>query len=302
MHVPLFPGISTPAASKAPAVQELLSRIERSARLAVLTGAGCSTASGIPDYRDANGEWKRTPPMRFQDFTASHAARQRYWARSLIGWQQFSSVEPNAAHFALAALEEAGRLCGLITQNVDGLHQRAGSRSVIDLHGRIDLVACLQCQTRISRIDFQRQLGRLNPGWSALRATPAPDGDALLENADFAAFQIPHCEQCSGILKPDVVFFGEAVPQQRVSDAFQCIADSDLLLVAGSSLMVYSGYRFVRAARERGIAVLIVNLGRTRADAEADLKISADCAEVLPWIAAAVADGKRDENIDRITR
>ncbi len=301
MDVPSLSDASADVARNGFAPQDLLSRIERSRCLAVLTGAGCSTASGIPDYRDTNGDWKRTPPMRLQDFTAAHAARQRYWARSAIGWRQFSAVKPNAAHFALATLERTGRLCGLITQNVDGLHRSAGSQNVIELHGRIDLVVCLQCQTRISRVDFQCRLERLNPGWSDLRAVLAPDGDALLEDADFSAFRIPQCEQCSGILKPDVVFFGEAVPHQRVSAALRCIAGSDLLLVAGSSLMVYSGYRFIRAAREHGIAVLIVNLGRTRADAEADLKISADCAEVLPWIAAAVADGKGDQNIDRIT-
>jgi NAD-dependent SIR2 family protein deacetylase len=289
MHVPLFSDAPANAALIAREREELLSRIARSRRLTVLTGAGCSTASGIPDYRDANGDWKRTPPMRFQDFIASHAARQRYWARSLIGWRQFSTVEPNAAHLALAALEGMGRLGGLITQNVDGLHRRAGSQRVIDLHGCIDRVACLQCERRTPRIEFQVQLELLNPGWSTLPAALAPDGDALLEDAGFSTFIVPECETCSGILKPDVVFFGEAVPRERVSDAFRCIAESDLLLVAGSSLMVYSGYRFARAAREQGTALVIVNLGRTRADAEADLKISADCAEVLPWIATALA-------------
>jgi NAD-dependent SIR2 family protein deacetylase len=278
-----LPGLT--AASEVGADERLFDAIAASRRICVLTGAGCSTASGIPDYRDAEGAWKRDPPMHFQDFTSGVPARQRYWARSAIGYKQFSAVGPNAAHHALAQLEQNSRLNGLITQNVDGLHQRAGSHTVIDLHGRIDTVVCLECQARIERAEFQRRLEYLNPHWSDRTAIMAPDGDALLE-ADFSSFRIPPCTACNGVLKPDVVFFGEAVPAERVMAAHQMVESCDLLLVAGSSLMVYSGFRFIRVAREAGATIAIVNLGRTRADGEVDIKVAADCAVLLPHLVA----------------
>src|ERR1700690_3622884 len=259
----------------------LVRLIRRTRRLVVLTGAGCSTDSGIPDYRDAQGAWKRSPPMPYQQFIASVAARQRYWARALIGWRALRDVAPNAAHGALARLERAGRIDTLITQNVDGLHQRAGSRNVIDLHGRIDTVECLQCARRWPRERVQEQLEQLNPQWSARSADRAPDGDALLTETDYSGFRLVDCEHCEGTLKPAVVFFGESVPEQRVQLAYAAVEAADALLVVGSSLMVFSGYRFVRAARERTIPVAIVNLGRTRADADASLKIDGPCAAVL---------------------
>jgi NAD-dependent SIR2 family protein deacetylase len=270
------------------ASERLFDAVAASRRICVLTGAGCSTASGIPDYRDTDGAWKRDPPMRFQDFTSGVPARQRYWARSAVGYRQFSRVAPNAAHHALAQLEHDARLEGLITQNVDGLHQRAGSRNVIDLHGRIDAVVCLQCQARIERSEFQRRLEYLNPHWRDRTAIMAPDGDALLED-DFSSFRIPPCEVCEGVLKPDVVFFGEAVPADRVNAARAMVETCDLLLVAGSSLMVYSGFRFIRIAREAGATIAVINLGRTRADDEVDIKVAADCAVLLPQLVSQLA-------------
>jgi NAD-dependent SIR2 family protein deacetylase len=252
----------------------------------VLTGAGVSTASGIPDYRDQAGNWKRKPPVQQRDFVTSHAVRQRYWARSLLGWRHFSAARPNAAHQALARLEAAGRVQHLITQNVDGLHQQAGSRSVTDLHGRLDQVECLDCGARIPRSGFQTELEARNPEWSALCASHAPDGDADLEARDFSSFDVPACGTCGGVLKPAVVFFGDAIPPALTGAALEQVSRADALLVAGSSLMVWSGYRLVRAAAERGVSVAAVNLGRTRADALLEFKLEAPCDEVLSQTAA----------------
>jgi NAD-dependent SIR2 family protein deacetylase len=250
-----------------------------------LTGAGVSTESGIPDYRDERGEWKRNPPLRYQEFVANERARRRYWARAMVGFPVVRDAAPGRAHRALAALEESGRLHHLITQNVDGLHQKAGARRVVDLHGRLDRVRCLDCGALISRDEYQDRLQAANPGWLSLSAVAAPDGDADLEDADYLRFRVPECFICSGVLKPDVVFFGESVPRERVDESFSRVDEADLLLVTGSSLMVWSGYRFVRRARERGIDVAVVNLGRTRADGEVTLKLHADCGETLEKIA-----------------
>ncbi len=260
-----------------------------SRRLVVLTGAGCSTESGIPDYRDLNGAWKRKPPMMFQEFIASSAARQRYWARACVGWRQFHGVSPGRSHHALARLERAGRVACVITQNVDGLHQRAGSSHVIDLHGRIDGVECLRCRAVFARADIQARLDALNPRWADVHAALGPDGDALLDAETWTQFRLVDCEHCQGALKPAVVFFGEAVPPSTVSAAYAALADADALLVAGSSLMVYSGYRFVRAACERGLPVAVLNLGSTRADAQVSLKVEASCGEVLERLAETLA-------------
>jgi NAD-dependent SIR2 family protein deacetylase len=182
--------------------------VRRHPRLFVLTGAGCSTDSGLPDYRDADGQWKRPQPVTYQAFVRDIPTRRRYWARALLGWPRFASVRPNQAHHALARLEQAGHCQLLLTQNVDRLHQAAGSRAVIDLHGRLDEVVCLVCAHRLPRDVVQDSLARLNPGWAGMQATIAPDGDADLEGADFMAFQEPPCPRCGGLLKPDVVFFG----------------------------------------------------------------------------------------------
>jgi NAD-dependent SIR2 family protein deacetylase len=260
----------------------LVEFVERHPRLAVLTGAGCSTASGLPGYRDEQGAWKTQPPVRFAEFVASPHARRRYWSRSLLGWPRVAQAQPNAAHRALAALEGAGRIGRLITQNVDGLHQKAGSRRVLDLHGRLDTVECLGCTQTLSREDMQGLLAAWNPDLASIpeQGPTRPDGDAPVER-DVACFRVPDCPACGGILKPAVVFFGENVPRGRVDAALRAIDESGALLVVGSSLMVFSGYRFCLAARERGRPVTALNLGRTRADDLFTLKVEADCGDAL---------------------
>ena len=258
--------------------------IQRHRRLFVLTGAGCSTGSGIPDYRDADGEWKRQPPVTYQAFMGEEATRRRYWARSLIGWRRIRGARPNDAHRALARLEAAGKSEMLLTQNVDRLHQSAGQARVIDLHGRIDLVRCMGCERRTSREDFQQELGRLNQGWLELDAAEAPDGDADLESADFSSFAVPACNRCGGVLKPDVVFFGESVPRDRVEAAAQRLDEADAMLIVGSSLMVYSGLRFVHWAAAAGKPLAAVNLGRTRADELLTLKVEQPCEAALAFL------------------
>jgi NAD-dependent SIR2 family protein deacetylase len=259
----------------------------RHARLFVLTGAGVSTDSGIPDYRDADGEWRRpSRPVQFRDFMTDVATRRRYWARGLVGWQHLARAVPNDAHHALARLERAGRVELLVTQNVDRLHQAAGSEAVVDLHGRADVVRCMSCDRRTQRAELQAELVDLNPAWAVLGARSAPDGDADLASADYATFIVPDCAVCGGTLKPDVVFFGESVPRERVVRAMDALRDAHALLVVGSSLMVYSGYRFARAAAEAGKPIAAVNLGRTRADDALTIKVAADCATAL---AACVA-------------
>jgi len=253
-------------------------------KLFVLTGAGCSTGSGIPDYRDADGEWKRGRPIMLQDFIADERARQRYWARSLVGFRRMRAARPNDAHRALAALESQGRITELVTQNVDGLHQAAGSRGVIDLHGRIDVVRCLACDQRIPRELVQAELVERNPDFASLDALEAPDGDAALDGIDFAPFKMPSCGACGGLLKPDVVFFGERVPAERVQQAFAALEAADAMLVVGSSLMVYSGYRFAQAAAQAGKPIAALNLGRTRADELLSLKVTERCTEALSFL------------------
>lgn len=256
-------------------------------RLFVLTGAGCSTDSGIPDYRDRDGEWKRAPPVNYLAFMHEPAARQRYWARSMIGWRRIGSARPNATHHALVRLEQRGQVELLVTQNVDRLHQRAGSVRVIDLHGRLDEVRCMDCVWRLGRDDFQHLLIERNPTWLQLDAAAAPDGDADLEHADFADFEVPPCPFCGGIVKPDVVFFGENVPRDRVDAATRAWQAADAVLVLGSSLMVYSGYRFVNAAARAGKPVAAVTLGRTRADPLLTLKVDAPCEQTLAFLHSA---------------
>lgn len=253
-------------------------------RLFVLTGAGCSTDSGIPDYRDADGSWKRSQPVTYQAFVSDTLTRQRYWARSLVGWRRFGHALPNDTHHALFRLEQLGKLQLLLTQNVDGLHQRAGSRDVLDMHGRLDTVRCLGCEHRSARHAVQHMLLELNPSWARLDAADAPDGDADLDGHDFGTFVIPPCPQCGGMLKPDVVFFGENVPRDRVATAIEALDAADAMLVVGSSLMVFSGYRFAHAAAKAGKPIAAVNLGRTRADPLLSLKVEQPCAEALAFL------------------
>jgi NAD-dependent SIR2 family protein deacetylase len=258
--------------------------------LVALTGAGLSTDSGIPDYRGPGAP--RRSPMTYQELLSGPAAQRRYWARSHVGWARMARAEPNAGHRALAELERAGTLGGLITQNVDGLHTAAGSRTVIDLHGRIADVVCVGCLRRSSRAELQARLGELNPGFVEAAGTAietAPDGDAELQATD--GFRLAGCTGCGGLLKPDVVFFGENVPRERVQRAFALVdaaaAASGALLVAGSSLTVMSGLRFVRHAHRLGMPVVIVNRGPTRGDELAELRLDAGCSEFLTVLAAA---------------
>jgi NAD-dependent SIR2 family protein deacetylase len=246
--------------------------------LFVLTGAGLSTDSGIPDYRGQGRVAKH--PMTYDTFMASNEAQQRYWARSYVGWSRIASAVPNAGHKALARAEEQGKVSSLVTQNVDGLHQEAGSKSVIDLHGRLDRVVCMGCRTSISRFEMDVLLQELNPNLRKDESVEfSPDGDAEIEGTE--NFIVPSCSKCKGIYKPDVVFFGESVPVQRVEQALARLAESDVLLVAGTSLTVNSGYRFAKQAAKSQKPVVIVNIGPTRADVLANAKIEANTSWAL---------------------
>lgn len=260
---------------------QLAGFLAQNASIAVVSGAGVSTSSGIPDYRDQDGNWKHARPIEFGEFVRDPDSRKRYWARSFIGWQRFSKARPNTAHFALASLESMGKIDTVITQNVDRLHSAAGSRQVIDLHGDLGQVVCLGCKTTTSRREFQRALEDANMDWHAEVFRYKPDGDAELAEDNHADFRIPGCLVCDGVVKPDVVMFGENVPKARVSHALSAVDRSDALLVVGSSLMLYSGFRFVRQAADQKKPIAIVNQGRTRADEMATIKVEADCGDVL---------------------
>lgn len=271
-----------PSAGIDPAALDALHTfVERHPRLLVLTGAGISTDSGIPGYRDRDGKWMRSPPIQLQDFLGSDAARRRYWARSMIGWPVVGRAQPNASHRALAQLGAAGRIERLVTQNVDGLHQRAGSADVIELHGGINGVTCLDCGADHARVTIQTILETDNPELLGAQAEPAADGDAHLEWTALDTFRVPACPACGGLLKPAVVFFGENVPRERVALASQALDAADALLVVGSSLMVYSGYRFCVWAHAQHKPVAALNLGHTRADPMLTLKVEAHCAPAL---------------------
>jgi NAD-dependent SIR2 family protein deacetylase len=277
VHLP-DTGLRLPSAR---GTDELLAFVRQHERLFVLSGAGVSTDSGIPGYRDDDGQWQRSSPVQWQDFLRSEHTRRRYWARSMLGWPLVAQALPNAAHRALALLEARGRVLQLVTQNVDGLHQRAGSSAVIELHGNINLVACLSCGVQATRESIQASLVRENPQLALLGAAAAPDGDADLESARIDTFEVPNCTKCGGMLKPAVVFFGEGVPRQRVDDAVHALDGADAMLVVGSSLMVYSGYRFCEWAQRMGKPIAAINRGRTRADAMFALKVEASCAATL---------------------
>ncbi|BBX87045.1 NAD-dependent protein deacetylase [Mycolicibacterium aubagnense] len=257
-------------------------------RLAVLTGAGISTDSGIPDYRGPDSP--PSNPMTIQQFLSGPAFRQRYWARNHIGWRHMAARRPNAGHRAVAALERARLVTGVITQNVDLLHTKAGSQTVVNLHGTYAQVICLSCGHTMTRAALADELERLNPGFTERAATQvgsigvAPDADATVE--DTTTFRYLDCPRCGGILKPDIVYFGDSVPKARVQQAYSLIDDADALLVAGSSLTVYSGYRFVRHAAAAGKPVAIINRGTTRGDELATVKIDSGCSEILALLAS----------------
>lgn len=261
----------------------------RGRRIVALTGAGISTDSGIPDYRGPGTRARARSPLQYKEFIAAESARKRYWARSCIGWPRINASAPNAGHRALAVLEEAGLLDGIITQNVDRLHQRAGSKNVIELHGALEEVRCLGCDDISSRATLQDSLLALNPGWETHSGPTAPDGDSDVEDPRMASFRIPACNVCSGILKPHVVFFGESVPRAVVDRAWELYDRADLLLVVGTSLAVYSGFRFVRRAAQEGKPVILLNIGETRGDDLALHRWSESLSVALPWIAESLA-------------
>jgi NAD-dependent deacetylase sirtuin 4 len=250
-------------------------------RIVALTGAGCSTESGIPDYRGPGTRERARNPIQGRTFRDREDVRRRYWARAAIGWRRFSGARPNPAHHALAQLEQSGRLEGIVTQNVDGLHHDAGSRRVVELHGNLRTVSCLACRIAFPRDDVQDRLESLNPGWTERVATVAPDGDADVEGEAIAAFRVPACEACGGVLKPDVVFFGESVAKHVVGDAFALLDRGEVLLVVGSSLAVFSGFRFVREAAARGMPIGLVNLGEARGSELCTVHVEARAGEVL---------------------
>jgi NAD-dependent SIR2 family protein deacetylase len=253
---------------------------------AVLSGAGLSTESGIPDYRGPTGQARRGTPMTYQTFTGGEEARRRYWARSHLGWRHIASAGPNAGHLAVAALERAGLLAGVITQNVDGLHQAAGTADVTELHGSLHRVVCLSCGARTARPALDARLRAANPGWSAAAAGINPDGDAALADAAVSSFVMVACDTCGGVLKPDVVFFGENVPPPRAAACYNLIESARSLIVLGSSLTVMSGLRYVRRAASLGLPVAIINQGTTRGDELATVTLDAPLGETLTTLAS----------------
>jgi NAD-dependent SIR2 family protein deacetylase len=260
----------------------------------ILSGAGLSTESGIPDYRGPTGLARRVSgshPMTYQAFTGSAAARRRYWARSHLGWRHIAQAAPNHGHHALAELDRRGLLAGIITQNVDGLHQAAGASAVTELHGSLHRIICLSCGQRTPRTDLDRRLTAANPGWDAGMATLInPDGDAVLTDDATESFQVVGCSLCHGVLKPDVVFFGENVPPQRVQACYAMVERARSLVVLGSSLTVMSGLRYVRHAAKRSLPVVIVNQGATRGDEYATATLDAPLGRILTALAGAVPE------------
>jgi NAD-dependent SIR2 family protein deacetylase len=251
----------------------------------ILTGAGISTPSGIPDYRDSDGVRRGRQPMMYQEFLAAPESRRRYWARAMLGWPRVRQARPNAAHESLATLQQRGRISDVITQNVDTLHDQAGTHDVIELHGSLHRVLCLDCGQRSERDAIQQQMEAQNPYLSGVDAVQAPDGDTLLDPSFEARFQVPRCPHCAGErMKPDVVFFGENVAPTTAARALAAAENAAGLLVVGSSLMAYSAFRLCRVIAERGKPLMAINLGKTRADDLLDLKIEGSCEELLPWL------------------
>jgi NAD-dependent SIR2 family protein deacetylase len=270
---------------------ERLYTLLRGRRVVALTGAGASTESGIPDYRGPETRRRAKDPIQGRAFVNDAATRRRYWARSVVGWPRIATARPNPGHLALAELEGAGAVAGVITQNVDRLHQAAGSRRVVELHGTVAEARCLDCASIEPRAALQARLLALNPAWSEREADSAPDGDADIDAE--ASFVVADCRACGGALKPNVVFFGETVPRPIVDAAYSLLAEAEALLVVGSSLAVFSGYRFVRAAHARAIPIAIVNLGPARGDELAAVRVDGRSGVALPALASALAKDER---------
>ncbi|MFB7663680.1 NAD-dependent protein deacetylase [Kitasatospora sp. NPDC056138] len=286
MHLPPLPGGPAtggpgPSAAGLEAVEHLLA----GRGVAVLSGAGLSTESGIPDYRGATGSLRRHRPMTYQEFVASEEGRRRYWARSHVGWQAIARAEPNAGHRAVEELRRSGRVSAVITQNVDGLHRAAGTVDAVELHGGLDRVICLGCRRTSGRAELDRRLHTLNGAFRGTGSKVNPDGDVELPAALVETFRIAPCGECGGVLKPDVVFFGETVPRPRVQQCYDLVDAARALLVLGSSLTVMSGLRFVLHAARTGKPVVIVNQGPTRGDAYATAKVSLPLGAALTALA-----------------
>ncbi len=281
---------SEPEAAVRPNGLDALVELLADRRFVALVGAGCSTESGIPDYRGPGSGRTPVSPIMYQEFVRDPGARARYWSRSAVGWRRVADAEPNPAHRALAILEGAGRLPGVITQNVDGLHARAGSRRIVKLHGSLAEVRCLDCGDLEARDAMQERLLEMNPEWASFVRTDTemlatPDGDAAVPERLSRGFRVPGCRTCGGVLKPDVVFFGENVPAPVVDAAWELYEEAEAVLVVGSSLAVYSGRRFTDRATRDGRPVAVVNLGPTRADESAAVRIEGRVGEVLPRLA-----------------
>lgn len=285
MPAPMAPA---PVSSQPPDVGALV-KLLRGRRTVVLTGAGCSTESGIPDYRGPGTRARARNPIQHMEFIQRPEVRARYWARSLIGWPRFSTARPNAAHHALAAMEREGHVLGLITQNVDRLHHAAGSARIIELHGALAEVRCLSCEGREARVELQERLLALNPNFLAHQVELRPDGDAELPLEAVRSFRLADCLHCGGALKPDVVFFGDNVPRPKVEAAFSMVEEADALLVVGSSLAVFSGYRFLLRASERHMPIGMLNIGECRGEELADVRIEARAGDALPLLAEALS-------------
>ncbi|ROS38924.1 NAD-dependent SIR2 family protein deacetylase [Amycolatopsis thermoflava] len=281
----------TPAGEPLPRTTSLddVVRIAGTGGVVVLSGAGLSTESGIPDYRGATGSLRRHTPMTYQEFVAAEHARRRYWARSHLGWRTIARAHPNDGHRAVAALRAAGVVGGVITQNVDGLHQAAGTPDVVELHGSLDRVVCLSCRALSPREELDHRLREANPGFTATATRVNPDGDVELADDDVRGFRVVPCTACAGVLKPDVVFFGENVDPSRVDRCFRLVDEASALLVLGSSLTVMSGLRFVRRAAEAGKPVAIINQGPTRGDKYADVRVDLPLGRALTELVARLA-------------
>lgn len=271
---------------------ERLAELVAQGAVVVLTGAGVSTASGIPDYRGVTGRTRTAPPMQWEEFAGSAAARRRYWARGQVGFRRYADVAPNAAHEAIATLEQRGLVAAVVTQNVDGLHRDAGSREVVELHGSLDEVVCMDCGAREQRRALQARLDAANPWLREVEAPVQADGDAVLAERHVQRFRALGCHGGDGDLRPDVVFFGEFVPRERMLRARRLVEAATTVLVAGSSLAVGSGRLLLRHARRHGARVAIVNLGPTRGDDVADLRLERDVTDVLPRVAAVACEGR----------
>jgi|AP95_1055475.scaffolds.fasta_scaffold00006_35 NAD-dependent SIR2 family protein deacetylase len=270
--------------------EQLFEFISNKKKLVILTGAGLSAGSGIPTYRDSEGNWLRSEPIQHQDFISKHSARQRYWLRSFAGWPAVAEAIPSIGHKVLTELEHRGHVELIVTQNIDRLHQKAGSRRVIDLHGRLDEVVCLSCKAICSRASIQQEISAQN---SLLTETGqlAPDGDADVEEQFMASVVPPRCHQCQGILKPNVVFFGDNVPAIVVQQVYDAISECDGLLIIGTSLKVFSGYRFCRHASEIGIPIASINPGRSRGDELIALQVRAPADDVLGQLRLQLREG-----------